>query len=143
MSVKWLLNGKGRVQTYTVINYDNEQGPGSKCFFQTLTGKRLYFCVILAMGSYNDCMLELKKYENLTLHFPLVADKDYLLSREIIEGLNEQKYNWKNSCRSEAINVNLIAEMDKESEIEKTIQQKRVRPYKQLMLCSNKRPNIE
>ena len=100
------------------------------------------------MGSYNDCMLELKKYENLTLHFPLVADEDYLLSREIIEGLNEQKYNWKNSCRSEAISVNLIAEktvalLDKESEIEKTIQQKRVRPYKQLMLCSNKRPNIE
>ena len=54
-------------------------------------------------------MLELKKYENLTLHFPLVAE-DYLLSREIIEGLNEQKYNWKKSCRSEAISVNLIAE---------------------------------
>ena len=103
------------------------------------------------MGSYNDCMLELKKYENLTLHFPLVAE-DYLLSREIIEGLNEQKYNWKNSCRSEAISVNLIAEktvalMDKAevkvSEIEKTVQQKRVRPYRQLMLCSNKRPKIE
>ena len=36
MSVKWLSNEKGRVQTYTVINYDNEQCPGSKCYFQTL-----------------------------------------------------------------------------------------------------------
>ena len=31
MSIKW-LNGKGRVQTYSVINYDNEQCPGSKCY---------------------------------------------------------------------------------------------------------------
>ena len=69
MSIKW-LNGKGRVQTYSVINYDNEQCPGSKCYFQTLTGKCAYYCVILAIGSYNDCMLALKKYEDLTLHFP-------------------------------------------------------------------------
>jgi hypothetical protein len=88
MSIK-CLNGKGRVRTYSVINYDNEQCPGSKCYFQTLTGKRPYYCVILAIGSYIDCMLALKKYEDLTLHFPFVPE-DFLLSREIIDGLNEK-----------------------------------------------------
>ena len=75
-----------------------------------------------------------------------------MLSREIIEDLNDQKYNWQNSCRSEAISVNLIVEktvalMDKAEEkvreIEKYVQQKRGPPHRQLMLCSNKRPKIE
>ena len=66
--------------------------------------------------------------------------------------MNEQKYNWRNSCRSEAISVNLIVEKtvalmdqaeEKESEMLKSVQQKRGPPHRQLMLNSNKRPKIE
>ena len=73
-----------------------------------------------------------------------------MLSREIIEDLNDQKYNWQNSCRSEAISVNLIVEktvalMDQaeEGEMLKSVQQKRGPPHRQLMLNSKKRPKIE
>ena len=75
-----------------------------------------------------------------------------MLSREIIESLNEQKYNSTSSCRSEIISVNLIVEKtvalmdeaeEKAREMEKSVQQKRGPPHRQLMLCSNKRPKNE
>ena len=124
------------------------QDTGSKCYFETLTGDRLYYCVILAIGSFEECMLELKKYEDLTLHFPLVP-ADFILSRDCIEGLNEKKYNWRDSCRSELIRTNLVVEkvvalMDKaEAEITKSVQHKRGPTHRQLTLGSNMRPKLQ
>ena len=83
-------------------------------------------------------MLELKKYEDLTLHFPLVP-ADFILSRDGIEGLNEKKYNWRDSCRSELLRTNLVVEkvvalMDKaEAEITKSVQHKRGPTHRQLV----------
>ena len=90
-------------------------------------------------------MLELKKYEDLTLHFPFVP-ADFILSRDCIEGLNEKKYNWRDSCRSKLIRTNLVVEkvvalMDKaEAQITKFVQHKRGPTHRQLTLGSNKRP---
>ena len=109
-----------------------------------MTGDRPYYCVILAIGSFEDCMLELKKYEDLTLHFSLVTAY-FILSRDCIEGLNEKKYNWRDSCRSELIRTNLVVEkvvalMDKaEAEITKYVQP----THRQLTLGSNKRPKLQ
>ena len=62
---------------YSTISYDNVQGKGSKFYFESLYSHRPYYCEILAMGSFNSCMLELKRFEEHTLHFPLVPE-DFL-----------------------------------------------------------------
>jgi hypothetical protein len=64
--------------------------------------------------------------------------KHLILSRDCIEGLNEKKYNWRGSCRSELIRTNLVvvkgvALMDKaEAEIKKSVQHKRGPNHRQL-----------
>ena len=67
------------ITKYTTISYDNVQNVGSK----------------LA-----TCMSELKNYEDLTLHFPLVA-ADYMIKKDNLELLNEPYQN--NSCRCEPL----------------------------------------
>ena len=40
------------------------------------------------MGTLATCMSELKNYEDLTLHFPLVA-ADYMITKDNLELLND------------------------------------------------------
>ena len=74
------------ITKYTTNSYDNVQNVGSK----------------LA-----TCMSELKKYEDLTLHFPLVA-ADYMITKDNLELLNEPYQH--NSCRCEPLRIILITE---------------------------------
>ena len=133
MTSNW-SNGIGRgkkITEYSTISYDNVQGIGSKLYFESLYSHRPYYCEILAMGSFNSCMLELKRFEERTLHFPLVPE-DFLLSHDnldLLKGPHQHK-----SCRSQPIRIYLAIEralltMDKlnnEKEIlANLIQQKR------------------
>jgi hypothetical protein len=75
--------GKGEsFTTYTTINYENVQEVGSKLYFDSLNSnlRPLHF-VILAMGTLADCLRELKRFEDLTLHHPLVHE-DYMIPKD-------------------------------------------------------------
>ena len=99
------------------------------------------------MGSFNSCMLELKRFEDHTLHFPLVSE-DFLFSHDNLDLLKDPHQH--KSCRSQPIRIYLAIEraiqtMDKlkneKHVLAKSIQQKRA-PRRQLTLCSNKRSRI-
>ena len=150
MTSNW-SNGIGRgkkITEYSTISYDNVQGIGSELYFESLYSHRPYYCEILAMGSFNSCMLELKRFEERTLHFPLVPE-DFLLSHDnldLLKGPHQHK-----SCRSQPIRIYLAIEralltMDKLNNekhiLAKSIQQKRASTTRQLTLCSNKRSKI-
>jgi hypothetical protein len=87
-------------------------------------------------------MSELKKYEGLTLHYPL-RDDDYLVAKDNLWMLKDSSR--ENSCRSEPIHMYLavekvMAEFENEKKkIEKSVQQKRGPTNRQLHLCANKR----
>ena len=59
------------------------------------------------MGTLATSMSELKNYEDLTLHFPLVA-ADYMITKDNLGLLNEPYQH--NSCRCEPIRINQITE---------------------------------
>jgi hypothetical protein len=80
-------NGIGRgnqITEYSTISYENVQGVGSKIYFESLYSNRPHYCEILAMGSFNSCLEELKKFEDHTLHFPLIPE-DYLFSHDNLD----------------------------------------------------------
>jgi hypothetical protein len=109
MEMTW-PKGFGRGQcviTWNTISYDNVQGVGSKLYFQSLHSDRPCYCTILAMGSFDCCMSELKKYEGLTLHYPL-RDDDYLVAKDNLWMLKDSSR--ENSCRSEPIHMYLAVE---------------------------------
>jgi len=146
MERKW-PNGIGRGQSnviFTPISYDDVQCPGSKVYFYSVNAKKPYYCTILTMGSYASCMEELKSYEALTLHFPLVG-ADYLVPRGCLELINGPCTN--SSCRSELIRLNLLVEqMEKapKEKLVKSVQLKRTSlAVKQLTLCSSKRQKLK
>jgi hypothetical protein len=139
--------GKGEsITTYTTINYDNVQEVGSKLYFDSLnSNRRPYYCVILAMGTLENCMRELKRFEDLTLRYPLVP-ANYLTSKDNLELLSNP--NIHNSCRCEPIRINRIAEtvlksMEHAEKLARSAQQKRGPPIRQLHLCANKRQKKE
>ena len=115
------------LEKYTTFSYDNVQNVGSK----------------LA-----TCMSELKNYEDLKLHYPLVA-ADYMITKYNLELLNEPYQH--NSCRCEPLRINLITEkvetdlarVEREKQkIDRSVQQKRGPPHRQLHLCANKRKKM-
>ena len=118
--------------------------PGSKVYFYSVCAKKPYYCTILAMGSYASCMVELKRYEDLTLHFPLVG-ADHLVPYGCLELMSDPSAHY--SCRSEYIQFNLFIEqvaVGKEKTVNekiiKSVQLKRTSPsVKHLTLCSSKR----
>ena len=139
--------GRGnRVRTFTTITYENVQEVGSKVYFDSLnSNNRPYYCVILAMGTLENCMRELKNYEDLTLDHPLVP-ADFLISKDNLELLSNP--NIHNSCRCEPIRINRIAEtvlksMEHAEKLARSAQQKRGPPIRQLHLCANKRQKKE
>jgi hypothetical protein len=140
-------NGIGRGQcntTFTPISYDDVQIPGSKVYFYSAGSMKPYYCTILAMGSFGSCMEELKSYECLTLHFPLV-DTDYLLPYGCLELTSDPSAHY--SCRSRLIQLNsfvelVVVDMEKTAKEKRkiSVQLKRTSSAaKQLTLCSNKR----
>jgi len=131
--------GKGnRVRTFTTINYENVQEVGSKVYFDSLnSNNRPYFCVILAMGTLENCMRELKNYEDLTLHYPLVP-ADFLISKDNLELLSNPSIH--NSCRCEPIRIKSMEHAEK---LARSAQQKWGPPIRQLHLCANKRQKKE
>ena len=138
--------GKGEsITTYTTINYENVQEVGSKLYFDSLnSNRRPFYCVILAMGTLADCMSDLKRFEDLTLHHPLVP-ADYLTSKDNLELLSNP--NIHNSCRCEPLRINRIAEtvlksMEHAEKMARSAQQKRGPAIRQLHLCANKRQKL-
>ena len=104
---------------------------------------KIYYCTILAMGNFDCCMSELKKYEGLTIKYPLCVH-DYMVSKDYLWMLKDPSR--ENSCRSEPIHYHLDAEkvmaefnLNEKRAIEKSAQQKRGPTNRQLLLCSNKR----
>jgi hypothetical protein len=90
-------------------------------------------------------MRELKNYEDLTLHYPLVP-ADFLISKDNLELLSNSSIH--NSCRCEPIRINRIAEtvlksMEHADKLARSAQQKRGPPIRQLHLCANKRQKKE
>jgi hypothetical protein len=141
--------GRGQSKTiFTALSYDDVQCPGSKVYFHSVSAKQPYYCTILEMESYTSCHKELKKYEILTLHFPLVPE-DYMTSHGRLELQRDPSV--LNSCRSEVIRLyelyeRMVASNAKtESEkLVKSCQHKRPSPaVRQLTLCSNKRQKIK
>ncbi len=136
--------GRGRFTiNYNIISYDNVQGVGSKLYFQSFYSNRPYYCTILAMGNFDCCMSELKKYEGLTIKYPLCVH-DYMVSKDYLWMLKDPSR--ENSCRSEPIHYHLDAEkvmaefnLNEKRAIEKSVQQKRGPTNRQLLLCANKR----
>ena len=137
------------ITKYTTISYDNVQNVGSKLYFQSLNlDRRPFYCIILAIGTLATCMSELKNYEDLTLHFPLVA-ADYMITKDNLELLNEPYQH--NSCRCEPLRINLITEKvetdltrveRQKLKLDRSVQQKRGPPHRQLHLCANKRKKM-
>jgi hypothetical protein len=90
------------------------------------------------MGTLENCMRELKKYEDLTLHYPLVpADYLTLKYNKLLSNPNIQ-----NSCRCEPIRINRIAEtvlkrMEHVEKLTRSAKQKRGPSIRQLHLCAN------
>ncbi len=121
------------------------QEVGSKLYFDSLNSyHRPYYCVILAMGTLADCMSELKRFEDLTLHHPLVP-ADYLTSNDNLELLSNP--NIHKSCRCEPLRINRIAKtvlksMEHAEKMARSAQQKGDRAIRQLHLCSNKRQKL-
>jgi hypothetical protein len=109
MERTWPKNiGRGQcIITWNTISYDNVQGVGSKLYFQSFHSNRPYYCTILAMGSFDCCMSELKKYESLTLHYPL-RDDDYLVSKDNLWMLQDSSR--EHSRRSEPIHFHLAVD---------------------------------
>ena len=138
--------GKGEsITTYTTINYENVQDVGSKLYFDSLnSNRRPFYCVILAMGTFAYCMRELKRFEDLTLHHPLVHE-DYMIpkdNREFMKNPNDH-----NSCRCEPLRINRIAEtvlktLEHAEKLARSAQQKRGPAIRQLHLCANKRQKL-
>ena len=96
------------------------------------------------MGTLANCMRELKRFEDLTLRYPLVPT-DYLTSKDNLELLSNP--NIHNSCRCEPIRINRIAEtvfksMENAEKLARSAQQKRGLPIRQLHLCANKRQKL-
>jgi hypothetical protein len=101
-------NGIGRgenIANFSTISYDNVQGTGSRLYFESLYSDRPHYCEILAIGSFKSCMMELKKFEDHTLHYPLIPE-DYLVPHDNLDLL---KYQYK-LCRSEPIRIYLAIE---------------------------------
>jgi len=97
------------------------------------------------MGTLADCMSELKRFEDLTLHHPLVP-ADYLTSKDNLELLGNP--NIHKSCRCEPLRINRIAEtvlksMEQAEQMARSAQQKRGPAIRQLHLCANKRQKLE
>jgi hypothetical protein len=94
--------GKGEsITTYTTINYENVQDVGSKLYFDSLnSNRRPFYCVILAMGTLAYCMRELKRFEDLTLHHPLVHE-DYMIPKDNREFMKNPNDHY--SCRCEPL----------------------------------------
>ena len=95
------------------------------------------------MGNLDCCISELKKYEGLTIKYPLCVH-DYMVSKDYLWMLKDPSR--ENSCRSESIHFHLDAEkviaefnLNEKRAIEKSAQQKRGPTNRQLLLCANKR----
>ena len=118
--------GKGEsITTYTTINYENVQEVGSKLYFDSLnSNRRPFYCVILAMGTLENCMRELKRFEDLTLHHKLVPE-DYMTSKDNLELLSNPK------------------SMEQAEKLARSAQQKRGPAIRQLHLCANKRQKLK
>jgi len=103
-------------------------------------------CVTLV--TLATCMRELKNYEDLTFHFRLVA-ADYVITKDNLELFNEPYQH--NSCRCEPIRINQITEKvetdltrveRQKLKLDRSVQQKRGPPHRQLHLCANKRKKM-
>ena len=91
------------------------------------------------MGNFDCCISELKKYEGLTIKYPLRVD-DYMVSKDYLWMLKDPSR--ENSCRFEPIHFHLDVEkyeFNEKRAIEKSVQQKRGPTNRQLLLCANKR----
>ena len=91
------------------------------------------------MGNFDCCISELKKYEGLTIKYPLRVD-DYMVSKDNLWMLKDPSR--EKSCRSELIHFHLDVEkyeFNEKRAIEKSVQQKRGPTNRQLLLCANKR----
>ena len=95
------------------------------------------------MGNLVCCISELKKYDSLTLKYPLRV-YEYMVSKDYLWMLKDPSR--ENSCRSEPLYFHLDAEkvmarfnLDEKRAIEKSVQQKRGPTNRQLLLCANKR----
>ena len=96
------------------------------------------------MGSYATCMEELKRYEDLTLHFPLVG-ADHLVPYGCLELMSDPSAHY--SCRSEYIQFNLLVEQVEKAAKEKLVKSVQLKrtplAVKQLTLCSSKRQKLK
>ena len=118
--------------------------PWLKSIFLFCECKEAVLLYNFGYGSYASCMEELKRYEDLTLHFPLV-DADHLVPYGCLELMSDPSAHY--SCRSEYIQFNLFVEqmaVGKEKTVNekiiKSVQLKRTSPsVKHLTLCSSKR----
>jgi len=136
-------NGIGRgnqITEYSTISYENVQGVGSKMYFESLYSNRPHYCEILAMGSFNSCLEELKKFEDHTLRFPLIPE-DYLFSHDNLDLLKHPHQH--KSCRSEPIRIYLAIEWAIDKLKDEKLHSKRAPTSGQLTLCANKRRKIE
>ena len=100
------------------------------------------------MGTLATSMSELKNYEDLTLHFRLVA-ADNMITKDDLELLNEPYQH--NSCRCEPLRINLITEkvetdlarVEREKlKFYRPVKQKRGPSHRHLHLCANKRKKM-
>jgi hypothetical protein len=87
---------------------ENVQDVGSKLYFDSLnSNRRPFYCVILAMGTLADCLRELKRFEDLALHHPLVHE-DYMIPKDNRELMHNPNHH--NSCICEPLRIYRIAE---------------------------------
>jgi hypothetical protein len=98
MEMTW-PKGFGRGQcviTWNTISYDNVQGVGSKLYISNHCIQ--IGCAFVQFLLWAVLTSELKKYEGLTLHYPL-RDDDYLEAKDNLWMLQDSSR--ENSCRSE------------------------------------------
>jgi hypothetical protein len=120
---RWWPKGVGngqRSKIFATLSRDKQQGRSA--YFQSVYSNKVYYGIILAFGTYKSCLQELKKFEDLTLKYPLTVYEYMVPEANLVYLRLEYK-----SCRSEVVAQRLKFEESyaRFFPVAMTIQQKR------------------